>query len=100
MSGNDWEVSFSSMNGWTRRTIRFQPGDRIRFRYQAHADTGSLTAELLAPDGSMAIVWGAASPEMTDFTATVPGKYSVRVSAEHAVGGFRVEILPGEPQTV
>ncbi len=102
MSGHVWAVSFSSMNGWQRRTMKLQQGDQVRFSYEAHAETGSITTQLLAPDGSAALTWGPGSPPVTDFTATLTGKYSLRVTLDHAAGGFRIELPTtgvGEPGT-
>jgi hypothetical protein len=82
------------MNGWERRSIKFAAGDQVRFQYQAHVESGSLRAELIAPDGAAVLHWGAEPAEAAVFTASLPGKYGVQVTADHASGGYRLELLP------
>ena len=89
-----WEASFSSMNGWERRSIKFQMGDQVRFQYQSHAESGSLSVVLMAPDGSVVLRWGAEPAGVaTVFTASLDGRYGVQVTADHASGGYRLELL-------
>ena len=88
-----WEASFSSMNGWERRSIKFEAGDQVRFQFQSHIESGLLSMELIAPDGSAVLRWGEEPSETTAFTASLEGKYQVRVTADHASGGYRLELL-------
>jgi len=89
-----WEESFAAMNGWERRTIKLRAGAQMLLRWEAQVRGGSLVMELLAPDGSAALHWEAQPPVTTPFVATLPGRYVVRMTADHAAGSFRLEILP------
>ena len=88
-----WEASFASMNGWESRSINFEVGDQALFQFQSHIESGSLLVELAAPDGTTAVRWGGKPSETTAFTASVAGRYRVRVTADHASGGYRLELL-------
>lgn len=92
MSHTVWEASFASMNGWERRPITFEAGDRVRFEYGSHVEIGSLSMELIAPNGTTAVHWGEKSSETTEFEASLTGRYTVRVTADHAAGGYRLEL--------
>ena len=83
------------MNGWERRSIKFEVGDQVRFQYQSHVDRGSLGVQLMAPDGTVVLRWAGTQAETTAFTASLPGRYGILVSADHASGGYRLELLAG-----
>ena len=91
-----WSVSFSTMNGWELVSTRLEAGDRVRFQYESHVESGSLMMELVAPDGSTAFRWEGSSSETCTLTAATSGVYSARATADHAAGGFRLELLPSE----
>ena len=88
------EVSFAKMNGWEKRPIKFRAGDKVRLGFQCQLASGSLVVELVAPDGSTAIRWGDSPGATNDFVAEVDGKYIIRATAEHASGGYKIEIAP------
>lgn len=92
MSPTVMEASFSSMNGWEKRSMTLQQGDRVQFHCQCRLESGSLLLELLAPDGTTSLRWGNTPSETIQFTAPVAGKYAVRVTADHARGGYRLEV--------
>jgi len=86
------EVTFGRINGWERRAIHFRAGDTVRFHYQGHLESGSLSVELLAPDGSTVIRWEGTTDLTNDFTAATEGKYILRTTGDHASGGYRLEM--------
>ena len=88
-----WEASFASMNGWESRSIKFEVGDQALFQFQSHIESGSLLVELAAPDGTTVVRWGDKPSETTAFTASAAGRHRVRVTADHASGGYRLELL-------
>jgi hypothetical protein len=89
-----WDASFASMNGWERRTIKLRSGEQVVFRYEAHISSGSFVMELLAPDSNVVVRWDGQSTAITPFTASLPGRHAVLATADHAVGSFRLEVLP------
>ena len=86
------EISFSRMNGWERRAIHFKAGDTVKFHFECRLESGSLSVDLLAPDGSTLIHWGDTPTATSDFTAAAEGKYVVRATADHAAGAYRLEM--------
>lgn len=92
-----WDSSFSSMNGWEMVSTKLEAGDQARFQYESRVQSGSLVMELIAPDGTTVFRWGDESSETYTLKANVAGRYSARVTADHAAGGFRLELLPVEP---
>jgi len=99
-SGSAWEMAFSSMNGWQARYINFQSGDRVCFQYGCQVEGGSLSAELIAPDGRTVLTWRDNAAETTNLTPAVQGKHTVRVTADHASGGFQLHLLPIDDQPI
>jgi hypothetical protein len=91
-----WDSSFSSMNGWEQVSTKLQVGDQVRFQYGSRVESGSLLMELLAPDGAAVHRFGDESSETYTLTAYLAGRYSARVTADHAAGGFRLELLSSE----
>ena len=92
-----WESAFSSMNGFEQVSTKLEAGARARFQFESHVESGMLAMELLAPDGTTIVSFGGGAADTYALTAPLPGRYSVRVTADHAAGGFRIELLPGEP---
>lgn len=91
-----WSVSFSSMNGWGMVSTKLAAGDRVRFQYESHVESGSLMMELVAPDGSVAFRWEGSSSGTYALTAATSGVFNARVTADHAAGGFGLTLLPSE----
>lgn len=97
VSRTAWDSSFSSMNGWEMVSTKLEAGDQARFQYESRVQSGSLVMELLGPDGAVVHRFGDEQSETYTLTAYLPGRYSARVTADHASGGFRLELLPSEP---
>jgi hypothetical protein len=91
-----WDASFASMNGYEQMSTKLEAGDRARFQFDSHVESGSLWMELVAPDGAILFRLDGGAAETYALTAALPGRYRVRVTADRAAGGFRVELLPGE----
>jgi hypothetical protein len=91
-----WDSSFASMNGYEQVSTKMGTGDRARFQFESHVESGSLWMELVAPDGTTLTRLEAGVAETYALTATLPGRYYVRVTADHAAGGFKLQLLPGE----
>ena len=92
-----WESSFSSMHGFEQVSTKLEAGARARFQFESHVESGTLAMELLAPDSTTVVRVDGGAAETYALTATLPGRYSARVTADHASGGFRLQLLPGEP---
>lgn len=96
VSANSVEVSFSKMNGWEKRTVNLQAGDKVRFRFQSQLASGSIAVELVAPDGTVPIRWGDTQSAMSDFVARASGRYTVKTTAVQASGAYKVEMIRDE----
>lgn len=92
-----WDSSFASMNGWEMVSTKLEAGEQARFQYESRVQSGTLWMELIAPDGTIILRWGDKPVETYTLTANLPGRYRARVTADHAAGGFRLELLPVEP---
>jgi hypothetical protein len=84
------------MNGWEMVSTKLETGDQARFQFECHVQSGSLFMELLAPDGATVHRFGDGPSETYTLMANLAGRYGARVTADHAAGGFRLELLPGE----
>jgi hypothetical protein len=91
-----WDSSFSSMNGWEVVSAKLEAGDQARFQYGSRLESGSLVMELIEPGGSTLFRWEGAESGTYVLTASLAGRYSARATADHAAGGFRLELLPAE----
>jgi hypothetical protein len=96
VSRHVWDSSFSSMNGWEQVSMKLAAGDQVRFRYEGRAQSGLLWMEWIAPDGTVVFRRSDEPSEVHTLTANLAGRYCARVTADHASGGFRLEILPGQ----
>jgi hypothetical protein len=90
-----WDSSFASMNGYEQVSTKMETGDRARFQFESHVESGSLWMELVAPDGTILFRLDGGAAETYALAAPLPGRYSMRVTADRAAGGFRLELLPG-----
>lgn len=97
VSGTVWDSSFSSMNGWEAVSTKLEAGDQVRLQYQSRRESGSLLMELLAPDGTACHRFGDGPSETYTLAAHLSGRYTARATADHAAGGFRLELSAGEP---
>jgi hypothetical protein len=91
-----WDSSFSVMNGWEVVSAKLEPGDQARFQYESRLESGSLAMELVEPSGSTVFRWEGTQSGTYVLTASLAGRYSARATADHAAGGFRLELLPAE----
>jgi hypothetical protein len=81
------------MNGWELMSTKLEAGEQVCFQFESRRQSGSLLMELLAPDGTAIHCFGDEASETHTLTAHAPGRYSARVTADHAAGGFRLEVL-------
>ena len=64
-------------------STKLEAGDRVRFQYESHVESGLLVMELVAPDGNTAFRWEGSSS----------GTYALTAATS---GGFSLELMPSE----
>ena len=86
------EASFSHYNGWEKRSLELETGGQVRLVLERQLTAGAVRCEVSAPDGNVILRFTGTSVDEGVITATIGGKYPIRITAENAVGSYRLAL--------